>query len=119
MRNFKPEEFRCNHCGRGADIVKPELLAALQRLRDLYGKPMAVVSGYRCPEHNRAIGGAVRSAHLVGEAADIQDHRGELKSFCTDAVLAQVGLWMEHPAATPTWCHLQIRPVPGKRIFRP
>jgi hypothetical protein len=116
--NFSPAEFRCRHCGQGDDIVKPELLAALQRLRDLYRKPMSVTSGYRCPVHNKAIGGAKRSAHLTGEAADISDPKGDLKLFCTEAVLQAVGLWMEHPSATPGWAHLQVRPV-GTRIFRP
>jgi zinc D-Ala-D-Ala carboxypeptidase len=42
----------------------------LQPLRDNYG-PVVVTSGYRCPELNTAIGGAVNSQHLEGKAADI------------------------------------------------
>jgi len=44
---------------------------ALQELRDLAGAPVRVTSGYRCPDHNRAVGGAKQSRHLLGHAADI------------------------------------------------
>lgn len=43
----------------------------LDPARELWGAPIVVTSGYRCPRLNRAVGGAVRSQHLVGEAADI------------------------------------------------
>lgn len=44
----------------------------LQPLRDLFGWPILVNSGYRCVELNRHIGGAARSQHCRGEAADIR-----------------------------------------------
>lgn len=44
----------------------------LQPLRDLFGWPILVNSGYRCTELNRRIGGASRSQHCRGEAADIR-----------------------------------------------
>jgi uncharacterized protein YcbK (DUF882 family) len=40
-------------------------------MRQLYGKPIRIASGYRCAEHNAAVGGVKTSAHLLGEAADI------------------------------------------------
>lgn len=43
----------------------------LQPLRDSIGKPVVISSGYRSPEVNRAVGGAVASDHLVGRAADL------------------------------------------------
>lgn len=43
----------------------------LDPLREAYGHPITVTSGYRCPELNRAVGGAATSQHLAGEAADI------------------------------------------------
>jgi hypothetical protein len=116
--NFQLSEFTCKHCGAGADIVKPELLTQLQVLRDLVARPMAVNCGYRCPEHNAAVGGAHNSAHLSGQAADISDVDGSLKAYCTPDLLEQCGLWAESYAATPTWIHLQIRPAVN-RIFKP
>ena len=44
----------------------------LDPLREAYGKPIVVTSGYRCPKLNRAVGGAARSQHCKGEAADIR-----------------------------------------------
>lgn len=43
----------------------------LQPIRDAYGKPIYVSSGYRCPKLNKAVGGVPTSQHLRGEAADI------------------------------------------------
>ena len=43
----------------------------LQPLRDLYGKPIKVNSGYRSPLVNIAVKGAKNSQHMKGEAADI------------------------------------------------
>lgn len=43
----------------------------LDPLREKYGKPITVNSGYRSLELNRAIGGAKNSQHTLGQAADI------------------------------------------------
>lgn len=67
-------EFACK-CGRKtcAGIkVERELLVGLEKLRTLsYPKGLEVVSGYRCPEHNAAVGGARDSQHQYGCAADL------------------------------------------------
>jgi uncharacterized protein YcbK (DUF882 family) len=44
----------------------------LDPLREAYGKPIIVTSGYRCERLNRAVGGAASSQHVKGEAADIR-----------------------------------------------
>ena len=44
----------------------------LDPLREAWGKPIVVNSGYRCPKLNRAVGGVARSQHTKGEAADIR-----------------------------------------------
>ncbi len=43
----------------------------LDPLREWYGKPITVTSGYRCPELNAAVKGSKTSQHMKGEAADI------------------------------------------------
>lgn len=48
----------------------------LQGFRDFCGFPFTVVSGFRCHEHNIAVGGEKDSMHLVGRAADIRFHDG-------------------------------------------
>ena len=44
----------------------------LDPLREAYGRPIRVSSGYRCPKLNRLVGGSPNSQHTRGEAADIQ-----------------------------------------------
>ena len=44
----------------------------LDPLREAYGKPIIVSSGYRCPKLNAAVGGSASSQHVKGEAADIR-----------------------------------------------
>lgn len=43
----------------------------LDPVREWYGKPIYVNSGYRCPQLNRMVGGKPTSQHIKGEAADI------------------------------------------------
>lgn len=43
----------------------------LDPLREWYGKPITVSSGYRCAELNAAVKGSRTSQHMAGEAADI------------------------------------------------
>lgn len=43
----------------------------LDPLREIYGKPIYVSSGYRCQKLNKAVGGVSNSQHLKGEAADL------------------------------------------------
>lgn len=68
-RSFSSKELQCRCCGLNA--VNEESLKLLQELRDLVGKPMIVNSAYRCQDHNRAVGGAFNSQHLMGTAFDI------------------------------------------------
>lgn len=44
----------------------------LDPMREAWGGPLVVTSGYRCPALNRAVGGVTNSAHLSGYAADIR-----------------------------------------------
>ena len=43
----------------------------LDKIREDYGNPITVNSGYRCDELNEAVGGVSNSQHRTGEAADI------------------------------------------------
>jgi len=69
-RHFRDQEFACHHCG--VIVVRPELQQRLEVLRTICGnRPIRIIDGYRCPPHNRAVGGAPNSQHLYGAAADI------------------------------------------------
>lgn len=75
--HFSRSEFRCRHCLR---LVGPagDLVHVLEHIRALSGAPLHVVSGFRCPQHNEAVGGAVGSQHLFGTAADLAQGRATL-----------------------------------------
>lgn len=97
------------------------LLTAINFLQaHWWPRPMVVTSGYRPGTYNKTAGGALSSAHITCEAIDIRDTNGELKAFLAHNIniLAQCNLYMEHPDATPTWCHLQTRPT-KERVFKP
>ena len=71
--HFSDDEFRCHHCGElPEDGMAAELIDVLEKIRaELGGKPIRILSGYRCPVHNRNVGGAKSSQHMLGTAADI------------------------------------------------
>ncbi len=53
------------------DAVKALVLNVLQPLRDAWGGPLNINSGYRCKALNEAVGGVESSQHRKGEAADV------------------------------------------------
>ena len=61
--NSIPENLK-NNVARLVDNV-------LDPLREAWGRPLTVSSGYRCPALNRAVGGSATSHHMDGMAADI------------------------------------------------
>ena len=53
------------------DNIKALVEDVLQPLRDAWGGPLFINSGYRCPELNKAVGGVATSQHCKGQAADV------------------------------------------------
>ena len=53
------------------DAIKALVDTVLQPLRDAWGKPLHINSGYRCPELNSEVGGKPTSQHVKGEAGDV------------------------------------------------
>ena len=70
IKHFKPEEFCCK-CGCGRCDVHPQLVAALDLARSKAGVSFHINSGFRCQEHNAAVGAKPTSSHTLGLAADI------------------------------------------------
>lgn len=61
-----------NKCTKeDAERLKKLIENVLDPLREAYGKPIVVNSGYRCPALNKAVGGSKTSDHMKGCAADI------------------------------------------------
>lgn len=70
MSYFKTSEFTCKCCGK--TIVSGYLIHLLNNIREAFGKPIVVNSGYRCKKHNKKVGSKDNSAHRRGTAADIK-----------------------------------------------
>ncbi|HPD57714.1 MAG TPA: D-Ala-D-Ala carboxypeptidase family metallohydrolase [Smithellaceae bacterium] len=68
MKHFKREEFNCKHCGKNE--MRDDFLEMLDNAREIAGVPFKINSGYRCSEHNAAIG-STSVNHVSGRAADI------------------------------------------------
>lgn len=88
-----------------------------------YQPPMCASSCLRSLADQKRINPkAMGSSHLYGCAVDIADADGKLKAWCVanKAKLVECGLWIEDPASTKTWCHLQnYAPKSMNRIFKP
>ena len=70
--HFNAREFRCK-CGKTHDTeINPNLVTNLEKLyRALSCSKIIVTSGYRCPDHDKAVGGNGTGQHTKGNAADI------------------------------------------------
>lgn len=68
-KNFTEAEFACKHTGK--NLVKKELLDKLQKLRNMYGKPLKVTSGYRDPSHPIERVKDAPGPHTTGLAVDL------------------------------------------------
>lgn len=64
IANVPSSEERANLEALIANVLDP--------LREAWGKPIVVNSGFRCERLNKAVGGAAGSQHKTGEAADIE-----------------------------------------------
>lgn len=70
-KHFRVREFASKD---GADkvLIDDDLVKLLENIREASGgKAVTINSGYRSPEHNKAVGGVSNSQHVKGTAADI------------------------------------------------
>ncbi|MEG1799713.1 MAG: D-Ala-D-Ala carboxypeptidase family metallohydrolase [Synergistaceae bacterium] len=84
--HFSLIEFQCPCCHTAR--LSPKLVMKLEALRISYGRPIVINSGYRCREHNRAVGGAAGSLHRLGCAADVRVAASDMELFRRLAVSA-------------------------------
>lgn len=75
MKWFEFGEFACRCCGQLPTSMRENIEALVKEVlnpaRERLGRPIVVNSGYRCPKHNKEVGGVANSQHMRGEAADI------------------------------------------------
>jgi zinc D-Ala-D-Ala carboxypeptidase len=110
--NFKPAEFACSHCGENE--IQEELLDRLQALRNRYGRPMRITSGYRCSKHPIEAKKPSPGPHSSGLACDVgvegaDAHR--LLGLALDAGFKGIGVQQK---GTGRFLHLDLVEGPNR-----
>ena len=96
------------------DSIKALVDEVLQPLRDAWDEPLAINSGYRCPEVNKAVGGVPTSQHTKGEAADVcpfgRNGHGDIETVRQLAQKAvEVDLPFDQMILYPSFVHFSHR----------
>jgi hypothetical protein len=120
-------ELLHGHVVTDLTIAEQHNLEDLQRkvniIREAWGKPMTVTSGFRTEQDQLRINPkAPNSAHRSGKAVDIQDTDGSLRNWVLKNLdlMQQQGLYMEDFRYTKGWVHFSSQPPKsGHRIFVP
>ena len=103
--SFRVREFAC----KGSDVVliDDELVVLLQCIREHFGKPVHITSGYRTAEHNAAVGRAadfyvegVPVATVAAYVETLLPGRGGIGRYPKDA---------KHPKRMTGWVHIDTR----------
>jgi len=71
MKYFNYEEFDSPDIQGSGQLMDKKILSMLDEVREMYGKPISINSGYRTIRHNAKVGGKSQSSHLKGLAVDI------------------------------------------------
>ena len=113
--NNTPDEVTISHL--------EELIEVLDKIREAWGSPIIVSSGYRCERLNKVLGGAKYSAHKYGYAVDLEPRNGKNKEF-----LKFLERWLldnnqpwdqlinEHPIdGIPAWIHFGLKNKDGRQ----
>ena len=113
-RSFRAKEFACKD-GTDPLFVDSELVQVLQAIRDHFGAPVVITSGYRTPAHNAKVGGSKSSQHLLGRAADIQVASTSVEDVAAyaESLLHNwggVGRYPVKAGRAKGWVHVDTRP---------
>lgn len=121
-RDFKLQEFEQSDRAKELNInnaiesqeikeaIQSLVDSVLQPLRDAWGKPLSINSGYRCKALNAAVGGVPTSQHVKGEAADVcpfgRNGHGDIKVVTELARLAiKLDLPFDQMILYPSFVH--------------
>lgn len=111
---FRVREFRCRD-GTDTILIDEGLVVLLQCIREHFGKPVTITSGYRTAAHNKAVKGATYSQHCYGKAADIrvQGVGVEAVAAYAETLLPNrggVGRYPVKAGRAKGWVHVDTRP---------
>lgn len=92
----------------------------LNPLREEYGQPIIVTSGFRSARLNAAVGGVANSQHLLGQAADIKAGRGGIDANRTlFALIQRLNLPFDQLISeyNYSWIHVSYSPRHRRQIL--
>lgn len=81
-------------------------LQRLNTIREGYGKPIIISSGYRCPELNKLVGGAKDSKHLTGLAVDLKWDKDLVEYIIDNCSFDKL---IREKSGNVKWIHIQFR----------
>ena len=97
----------------------------LDPLREMWGAPIIVTSGYRCGALNRAVGGASKSQHVTGCAADIRtvsdtltDNKKLFDTLIKSGLPFDQLIWEYGDDRGPDWIHVSYVPGGRREVLR-
>lgn len=112
-KHFTRKELACPCCGKFAMDVA-FIMEFLERVREGYGKPMFITSGFRCERHNLKVGGSKNSAHKLGLAVDVacqsSADRYDLIQTAMNCGAVGIGVY-------DTFLHLDRKPRPSRVMW--
>ena len=106
--HFTVAEFACRD-GSEPVFVDERLVLILETIRARFARPLRIHSGYRTPGYNQKVGGAARSQHLLGTAADVSITGvtpAEVARFARELMPDWGGV-----GTYPTFTHIDVRPT--------
>ena len=96
MKYFQYEEFDSPDIQGSGQLMSKELLSKLDMIREEYGKPIHINSGYRTEAHNEKVGGKPASSHLKGLAVDVacsaSRDRFNFVNLCVKHGITRIGI---------------------------
>lgn len=112
--NNMPEQWEINNLRAVAENV-------FQPVRDHFGVPIGVSSGYRSKALNKAIGGSKYSQHMIGEALDIDADiyggvtNAEIFNYIKNNLEWDQMIWEFGDDEEPNWVHVSYKEVGRNR----
>lgn len=98
--------------------LKQLILYILDPLRERYGKPININSGYRCKKLNDAVKGSKTSQHIKGLAADITAGSKKENKILFDLII-EMNLPFDQVIDEKnfSWIHVSFSKNPRKQIL--
>ena len=122
-KDFILQEFVATKTGLDNNITSEALANIeflvknlLQPLRNTFGKPIRITSGYRSVEVNKAVGGSKTSQHTKGEAVDIVSNDNKClfdlikNNFDFDQLI-----WEYGTDEQPAWVHVSLKKTGNRK----